>query len=237
MDFRTTIDWKERHKLLKVDFPVDVHTNEAIQEIQFGHIRRPNHESRPFDVDRFEVTNHKWTALVEENRGFAVLNDCKYGVNVPGNSINLTLLRSTLAPDMTADRGMQEFTYAFYAWNGSFAKCDLVREAYEINSPVMTAPGATGERSLLAVDAPNVVVETVKPAEDGSADIVVRLYEAKRTTTRCTLTTSLPISEVTQTDMLENEGSGLAYRDGSVILDFHPFEIKTLRLHIGAPAE
>ncbi len=94
IDFDSEIEWQERHKLLKVAFPVGIHANEAMHEIQFGHIRRPNHASRPFDADRFEVCNQKWTALMEENRGCAVLNDCKYGVNVVGQSINLTLLKA-----------------------------------------------------------------------------------------------------------------------------------------------
>ena len=112
VDFHTVIDWRERHKLLKVAFPVAIHANEAIHEIQFGHIARPNHRSRPFDADRFEVVNHKWTALAEQSRGCAVLNDCKYGVNVLGNTIKLTLLKSALAPDMHADQGVHSFTYA-----------------------------------------------------------------------------------------------------------------------------
>ncbi|MBC7316278.1 MAG: alpha-mannosidase, partial [Chloroflexi bacterium] len=132
--FDTMIDWQEQHKLLKVAFPVAVHANEALHEIQFGHIARPNHMSRPFDADRYEVANHKWTALVEATRGAAVLNDCKYGVNVVGNSINLTLLRAPVAPDMTADRGQQRFTYAFYTWNGPMAESDLLREAYTLNA-------------------------------------------------------------------------------------------------------
>jgi alpha-mannosidase len=230
IDFHTVVDWQERHKLLKVNFPVSVHADEAVHEIQFGHIRRPNHRSRPFDADRFEVSNHKWTALMEENRGCAVLNDCKYGVNVSGNSINLTLLKSALAPDMTADRGRQEFTYAFYAWNGSFAESPIVREAYELNCPAMLVSGAAGERSLFAIDAPSVVVETVKPAEDGSKDIIVRLYESKRMATRCTLSTSLPILGAAQTDMLENVQEELPCDGGSVDLDFRAFEIKTVRL-------
>jgi len=230
IDFHTLVDWQERHKLLKVAFPVAVHANEAVHEIQFGHIRRPNHKSRPFDADRFEVSNHKWTALMEEGRGAAVLNDCKYGVNVVGNSINLTLLRAPLAPDESADRGHQEFTYAFYCWNGPFADCDLVREGYDLNVPVLTAPGAAGERSLFTVDAPNVVIETVKPAEDGSKDVIVRLYEAKRTATRCTLTTTLPVRGAVQTDMLENDEAPLPCNNGRIALDFRAFEIKTVRL-------
>ncbi len=228
--FRTAINWQERHKLLKVAFPVDVHANEGIHEIQFGHIRRPNHRSRPFDADRFEVSNHKWTALAEENRGCAVLNDCKYGVNVLGNTIALTLLKSALAPDMTADQGLHVFYYAFYAWNGSFADCDVVREGYDLNVPVQTAPGGGGTASLFAVDVPNVIIETVKPAEDGSSDIIVRLYEAKRMATRCTLTTTLPLGAAAQTDMLENVQAVLPCAGGVIPLEFRPFEVKTVRL-------
>jgi len=230
VDFHTVVDWQESHKLLKVNFPVTIHANEALHEIQFGYIRRPNHKSRPFDADRFEVTNHKWTALAEGNRGCAVLNDCKYGVNVLGNSINLTLLKSALAPDMHADKGRQEFTYAFYTWNGSFFDSPIVREAYDLNCPVSTAPGAAGEVSLFSLDAPNVVLETVKPAEDGSDDIIVRMYEAKRTATSCTLATSLPVTKATQTDMLENVQQELALSDAKVALEFRPFEVKTVRL-------
>ena len=230
VDFHTVLDWRESHKLLKVSFPVSIYAHEALHEIQFGHIRRPNHLSRPFDADRFEVSNHKWTALAEENRGVAVLNDCKYGVNVTGNSINLTLLKSALAPDMTADKGLQEFTYALYAWNGSLAESALVREAYALNCPARAIPGAAGERALFTVDAPNVVIEAVKPAEDGSPDLIVRLYEAKRTATRCALRTTLPISSAAQADMLERVQSELPFNAGALVLDFKPFEVKTVRL-------
>ena len=65
LTFETEIDWHERHKMLKVIFPVDIHANEALHEIQFGHLARPNHRSRQYDADRFEVANHKWTALAE----------------------------------------------------------------------------------------------------------------------------------------------------------------------------
>ncbi|MBM4034095.1 MAG: alpha-mannosidase [Planctomycetes bacterium] len=232
VEFRTTIDWRERHKLLKAAFPTNLHANEAIHEVQFGHLRRPTHRSRPFDADRFEVANQKWTALAEEDRGAAVLNDCKYGVNVLGGSINLTLLRSPLAPDMTADLGMQEATYALSAWNGSFFESDLVREAYELNVAPLVVAGGAGEGSLFQLDAPNVVIETVKPAEDGSSDIIVRLYESKRAATRCTLRTSLPVVKALSTNMLEEGGEPLPTRAGLIALALRPFEIKTVRLKL-----
>jgi alpha-mannosidase len=233
VDFRTTIDWQERHKLLKVNFPVAVNSHEALHEIQFGHLARPNHKSRQFDADRFEVCNHKWTALVEANQGCAVLNDCKYGVSVNENSINLTLLRAPLAPDMRADLGLQEFTYAFYSWNGPFASCDLVRQAYELNCPVLVVPGNAGEKSFFRPDAENIVLETVKPAEDASGDIILRLYEAKHAATRCALQTALPVKSAQLTDMLERPLSNCAMEKGALALEFRPFEIKTIRLKIG----
>ncbi len=230
IDFKTTIDWKEAHKLLKVNFPVNIHSNEAVHEIQFGFVSRPNHKSRKFDRERFEVCNHKWTALKEENRGCAVLNDCKYGVNVSGNSINLTLLKAPMRPDLNADVGVHEFTYSFYAWNSPFTESRLVQEAYELNCPVTSRMGEAGEKSFLSLDAGNIVIEAVKPAEDGSRDIVIRLYEAKRMSTRCSLKINVPVQAVFQTDMLENPQAEIEMTDNSIGLYFKPFEIKTIRL-------
>jgi alpha-mannosidase len=228
--FDTQIDWQESHKLLKVAFPVAVHANDALYDIQFAYLERPTHGSRQYDRDRFEVPHQKWVALAEANRGCAVLNDCKYGSNTVGHSINLTLLKSALAPDMTADKGQQQFSYAFYAWNGSLDQSGLEQAAYELNCPVTVATGAAGERSLFQVSAPNVLIETVKPAEDGSDDVVVRLYESQRMATRCVLATSLLIGRAAETNMLEQELRPLAIEGGRMALDLRPFEIKTLRL-------
>jgi alpha-mannosidase len=232
MDFKTVIRWNERHKLLKVNFPVAVHANEAVHDIQFGFIRRSNHLSRPHDADRFEVPQHKWTALAEESGGCAVLNDCKYGVNVLGNSINLSLLRAPVAPDPVADRGVHEFTYSLYSWNGPLVQSRLIQEAYDLNVPCQTAEGNGGERSLFSLTTDAVVIEAVKPAEDGSGDIVLRLYEALQTHASCTLATSLPVKLASLTDMLESAIGRLTVRNNAIALEFRPFEIKTIRLHM-----
>lgn len=141
-----------------------------------------------------------------------------------------------LAPQHAVDArhsGSHSFTYALYVWNGSFAESGVVREGYELNCPPLVAHGrAAAPRSLLGVDAPNIVIETVKTAEDGSSDIIVRMYESIRMATRCTLTTSLPVRGAAQTTMLEAPSRDLALREGVVELDFRPFEIKTVRLRI-----
>nr|HRU05783.1 glycoside hydrolase family 38 C-terminal domain-containing protein [Candidatus Brocadiia bacterium] len=229
VEFRTVIDWRETQKLLKARFPVKIHADHAVHEIQFGHIQRPNHASRPFDADRFEVPQQKWTALVEASRGVAVLNDCKYGVNVDANSINLTLLRAPVAPDKHADQGRQEFTYAVYLWNGAFAQSGVTREAYDLNIPVALEPGDGGQERLFDVGGQAVILDTVKPAEDGSGDFVARLYESLGGACRCRLKTWLPAASAQLTDMLEENGRDVELEDGVATLDFRPFEIKTVR--------
>ncbi len=229
LEFRTRVDWRESHKLLKVNFPVTVTSEDALHEIQFGHVRRPTHATLPYDGARFEVCNQKWTALAEENRGAAVLNDCKYGVNVDGSSINLTLLRSPLMPDMMADKGVQEFTYALTCWAGTFKDSGVIREAYELNMPATVIPGKSPRKSIFSVSDPAVIIETIKLAEDGSGDLVVRLYEATRSSVTCTLATSLPVTRVVETNMLERALRKGKNNRGNISMSFRPFEIKTLR--------
>jgi len=234
IDFNTTIEWNENHKLLKVSFPTNIHCDEALHEIQFGHIKRPTHRSRRYDADRYEVCNHKWTAVTEAARGFALLNDCKYGVSTDGGSINLTLLKSPLVPDMTADRGIHNFTYSIYLWNGAFSESDMIKQAYQLNSPVLTAAGGIGQMSVFSVDKNNIIIETVKLAEDHSGDIIIRIYESMKTATVCNLYTALPVSYAAQTDMLENIQKEIPCDETRIPLFFRPFEIKTVRIKCGA---
>ena len=80
------------------------------------------------------------------------------------------------------------------------------------------------------MDEPNVFIDTVKPAEDGSGDIILRLYEAKRADTSCVLSVNVPASKISACDMLENPLEELPIEDGCVKLHFHTFEVKTLRI-------
>ena len=230
VDFDTTFDWQEDQKMLKVGFNVDVQAMDALHEIQFGYLRRPTHRSRPFDMDRYEVPNHRWTALVEDGRGAAVLNDCKYGVNVLDTSINLTLLRSPCAPDPTADRGEQHVVYSFLPFLGTLNESGLVKEAYDLNCPATTFAGARATESTLSLSAGNVFIDTVKPAEDGSDDVILRLYEATGSRTDTTLTVNLPFGTIAACNMLEEDAVELPVEGNTLTLTFHPFEVKTLRL-------
>ena len=227
--FETTVEWHELHKLLKVAFPFDVHADSALHEIQFGHIRRPNDPSTPYNKQRFEVCNHKWTAFAEEGYVTGVLNNCKYGVGTLYGSIDLTLLRAAACPEMGADQGEQTFTYALYAFDGSFAACDIVRNAYELNIPARLFDGCGAPVSLLTIDQPGIIADTVKPAEDGCG-VVVRLYESKRTACRTRIRFGIPVREAYRTDMLENILAPVDVKNGEIELEPRPFEVVTLKL-------
>lgn len=109
IDFQTTVDWKEKQVFLKAYFPVAVHSDEVSYDIQFGSIRRPTHTNNEWDFARFEVPGHKWADLSEGGYGVALLNDCKYGWDIHGNVIGLSLIKSAVHPDETADRGRHVF--------------------------------------------------------------------------------------------------------------------------------
>jgi alpha-mannosidase len=235
VDFKTIIDWKETHKLLKTAFPVQVHSEEGIEEIQFGYVKRPTHKNRAYDADRFEVCNHRYTALTEQNRCFAILNDCKYGVSTQINEISLSLLRAPLIPDMYADKGRQEFVYSFYADHCNFYESKIIKQGYELNIPVSIAKGEAEEKSLFEISDHSIILETVKLAEDESDDLILRLYETINSHCDCVFKVNIPIKQAAQTNMLEDiqnikllsrsEKGGVKMK-----LSFHPFEIKTLRL-------
>ena len=227
LEFSTTVkNWQEKHKLLKVAFPVNAYANEAYHEIQFGYVKRPVHRSYQTDKDRYEVCNHRYTALTDGAHGAAVLNDGKYGVNVVENEIRLTLLRAAMMPDQTADRGMQEFTYAFYPFDGAFQDSDVLQQAEELNENSIFASVCDDLGAIFLPDQKNIIVDTIKPADMHENALLVRVYEAMGKQTDCAFTKHKNIKTVTETDMLEENPAAV---DLSRV-HFTPFEIKTFIL-------
>ena len=230
LDFDTTVDWHELHKLLKVDFATGIQAEEARNQVQYGFVKRPTHRSRPYDADRFEVCNHQYTAICDENRGAAVLNDCKYGVSMLDDVISLTLLRAGAHPDFRTDQGENRFRYSYDVWSGDWLHSPVVADALRLNTSAAVVAGVAPTRSYLSVDAPGVLVDAVKLAEDGSGDMILRLYESKQARTRARLTLGMPASACAECNMLEQVKAPVELSGGCVELEFHPFEVKTLRI-------
>ena len=236
IDFVTDVDWHERHKFLKVAFPVSVHTDRATYEIQFGHVTHPTHENTSWEQARFEVCAHRWADLSESGYGVALLNDCKYGYDVRGNVLRLSLLRAPTAPDPECDQGRHRFTYALLPHPGDPFAGGLLEAASALNSPLTVVPVASRPgplpptRSFVSVDDPGFVVVAVKRADDGSGDLVVRGYEAYGGHRRARLRVVLPFATASRTDLLERPRRDVPVEDGAVCLELRPFELVTLRL-------
>ena len=229
VDFHAKVDWKDKHQLLKVSFDVDVLTTKAKHEIQFGHIDRSTTENDKVETARFEVCNLKWTDVSESRFGVALLNDCKYGISVRGSDMRLSLHRGGCHPDPAGDFGVHEMTYSLLPHDGAFNVQNVVYPAYELNLPVIVAPGALTKAlpAPVLVEADNVIVEAVKPAEDIENAYVVRLYEAERARTTTQLTFPADVKCVKEANMLEEVFADVALTDGVADVTFKPFEIKT----------
>lgn len=232
IDFESWVDWKEHQHLLKVHFPTTIHSDEATFEIQFGNLKRKVHTNTSWDMARFESCGQKWMDFSEGHYGVSLLNDCKYGHSVKNGCIALTLIKSGVEPNPVADQEDHIFTYALYPHAEDWRAAGTVREAYRLNQPALSIKGGTAREtySLTSVDAPNVMLETVKQAEDGDGWII-RLYETDNALTETYLHWNRPIASVEECNCLEEpEKIVTSDREGSIAFSIKPLEIKTYRI-------
>ncbi|MGB8857914.1 MAG: glycoside hydrolase family 38 C-terminal domain-containing protein [Ilumatobacteraceae bacterium] len=231
LDLTLDIDWQEDEKLLSLMVPLDVHAREAACDIQFGHVMRPTHASNPWDAAKFEVCAHRYVDLAEPGFGVAVLNDGRYGHSVQEGGIRVSLLRAAKFPDPVQDHGQHRVTIAILPHGPGLH--EVLREAEALNNPLrMFEGGAAAEPAppVVTVDHPGVQVSAVKRADDGSGDLIVRLYEACGTRTTCSVRMARRITGASACNLLEEPQRGFEVGDGFVALTLRPFELVTLRL-------
>ncbi len=237
IDILYDVDWKEERIALKADYPVDVNAVNATFDIQFGNLKRTAHENTTWDYSQFEVCGHKWADLSDNGFGFSVLNDCKYGWTVKDLHIKPTLLRSATSPNHLQDRERHTFVYSMYAHSGDVSTSGVVNEAYDINVPLrsIATEGKSGvlpaEFSLVNVNKSNVIIETVKKAEDSDA-VIVRMYETWNSRTDCEVSFGLDVKDAYECNLMEEKDEKLTLSGGKLKLTFKPFEIKTLKLYM-----
>ncbi len=243
IDFTTEVDWHEHQLLLKAAFPVAINSTRATYEIQFGSVERPTHRNTSWDVAKFEVCAHRWVDLSEGGYGVSLLNDSKYGHDIHDNVMRLTLLKSGVYPDANADQGLHRFTYSLLPHQGDWRDAQTVRRAYELNVPVLNAmrksdseatnaPGSEPvAMSFIHTDCEHVVVETIKPAEDGDG-LIVRLYEAHNQRGQGKLFFATNIVSARECNLLEEPVGDATYQENVLAFGVRPFEIKTFRVHL-----
>jgi alpha-mannosidase len=235
IDFVADVDWQERQTMLKVAFPVTVRSPQASYEIQFGAIQRPTHRNTSWEQQKFEVAAQRWADLSEAGYGVSLLNDSRYGYDVRGNVLRLTLLRGPEYPDPRADLGRHAFAYALFPHPGDWGEGGTVRCARELNEPMVAvapvgeASGKLTTRSYLQVEGQAAIVETLKPAEDGDGWIL-RLYEPHGGRGAVRVSFDRPLARAAACNLVEEEGQEVEVADGGLNLAVRPFEIKTYRV-------
>ena len=232
IDFETDIDWKESHIVLKAAFPINVHADKASYETQFGYVERPTHGNTSWDAAKFEVCGHKYADISEDDYGAAILNDCKYGYNAEGSTLKLTMLKCGTFPYKEADKEHHIFTYSFMPHNGNHKTGGVIQEAYKLNRPLCAVKAQgdgsiTDNFSLVKCNKENVIIETVKKAEN-SNETVVRAYDAYNRSTKAEITFGFDVRKAYLCDLLENKLEELTVEDNKIRLDIGAFEIVTI---------
>lgn len=235
IDFENDFDWKEKHIVVKAHFPVDINAQRATYDIQFGSVERPTHMNTSWDRAKFEVCAHKYADLSEYGYGVSILNDCKYGHDIHEGVISLTLLKCGTHPNPEADKCRHEFTYSLYPHAGDLYSAGTVKEAYKLNVPMTSKfigkqKGTLPEvHSMLGVNCDNVMIETVKKAEDENAT-VIRMYECFNKKTKVTLDIGFDFEKAYICDMMEENDVEIKATGRKITLELKPFEIVTLKV-------
>jgi alpha-mannosidase len=228
----TEVDWREQDAVLKAAWPLDVHAEHTSAETQFGYVSRPTHENTGTGTARREAVAHRWLHVGEHGWGVALASDATYGYDTTRHTrpdggtttvVRSTLLRAPHSPDPHADRGRQHFRHTLRP--GATVE-DAITEGYALGLPLRIGPDRAGP-PLVAVDHPDVLIETVKLADDRSGDVVVRLYESRGGRARTTLSADFPVASLQEADLLE---APLATYPPSAVLTLRPFQILTLRI-------
>jgi len=141
------------------------------------------------------------------------------------------LLRAAKFPDPTQDHGRHRVTISVMPHGAGLH--EVLDEAEALNLPLRVVPIGVLEElptPLVTVDGAGVEVSAVKRADDGSGDLIVRLYEACGD--RAPVTVRLPhrLTDASLCNLLEEAHHPLDVADGIVAITLQPFQLVTLRL-------
>jgi alpha-mannosidase len=217
--------------MLRVSFPVNLRSENASFDIQYGYVKRNTHRNTSWDIAKFETAVHRYADISENDYGVALLNDCKYGCKVYDNVLDLNLLRSPSYPDPDADTGEHEFLYSFLPHQGALVNSNVMCEAEKINQRPVIFDSKRGEGIPVPVEISGhgVCLEALKKARNDNST-VVRLVETKGGYSKCNMKIN-GFHACSETNLVEWEDTPpvAVPREGKE-LEFSPFEIKTMKL-------
>lgn len=232
IDFKTDVDYHEKHQLLKAAFPVDIRSTYGTYDVQYGNVRRPNHWNTSWDQARFESVAHRWADLSERNYGVSLLNDCKYGHDIKDHVMRITLLKAATNPDHLQDQGTHTFTYAILPHGGDFVEGKTVQEAFALNEEMQVVAGSVdlGYQSFVSFDNEQVELDAVKKAEDGDG-IIIRFHEFAGSRQEVCVKLGFAYKTWMETDLRERPLYGEA-QTKEICMEVKPYEIKTIKVKL-----
>jgi alpha-mannosidase len=256
VEFKLVVDWHAEHRLAKVAFSLNVHSDFTTYEVPYGFITRRNpisYNATLAERAKYEVPSQKWIdhSNEEGSYGVSLLNSCKYGFDTANDMIRMTLLRSAGYPfelraafglpvvkkaeaELT-DQGEHRIAYALYPHRSDFKKAATIRKAYEFNYPMISLiePSHKGDLpkafSFLSVQSESIVLTVIKKAED-SDDIILRFYETSGKETKAVIRLSETLKSAEETDLMENETSKISIQDKTIEMPVSKHEIKTIKM-------
>jgi alpha-mannosidase len=231
LDVSIDADWHEQERRLQWVLPTDLRALHAVCGTQFGHVTRARHANTSWDVARFEVCAHRYVAVSEPSFGAAILADGPRGYDIRGNELQLTVLRSPKFPDPEADLGHQHLQWSVTLLDGDPITDGIENTAALMAHPVRILDGVPRvPASVISLDVPGALISAVKPADDGSDDIIVRIWETRGGRTSGSLTID-GMTAAQTCNALEDAGMPLdVSATGTVAIELKPFQIMTLRI-------
>ena len=232
LDVTLELDWQERHTLLRAETDVNVRAHEAWAETAMGAQPRPTHRNMPADAAQFEVSAHRWLDLSEPGYGLTLLNDGRYGHSALQGTLALSLARGPMWPDPRADLGVHTVRYALRPHEGDWRASHAPRAGFELNSPLLAQPGTLELTGAPTVGGVDVMISSLKPAQDGQG-VILRVYEPHGQ--RGTLTVHLGAFGTLQAVDLLEDPTGALQAGPACDVPVRPFEILSFRLTRNAP--
>lgn len=138
VEFATIVDWQERQTLLKMAFPLAVESDALVTEIPYGIYQRPTRPKTAMERAKFEFPAGKWVAMDDGEFQVTLVNDSKYGFDLNGSTVRMTLLKGAIWPDPNADKGRHVIRYAITSGTGDWKSAASWQRGYEYNQPLVT---------------------------------------------------------------------------------------------------
>lgn len=233
-------DWRQSEQFLKLAFPLSVWAQDAVAETQFGFHRRVTHTNTSWEHAKFENSTQRWVLIGDRDGAVALANESSHGFDVTRDvldqtgmitTLRLSVLRAPRYPDPDTDHGVHTHEYALEL---GATELGATRLGQSLNARRRAITGAHAVQPLVTVEGEGVLLDAVKPAEDRSGDLIVRLHEAGGHHAAAAVRLDVPFASAVEVSLLEDApGPELPVPDGAVRLGLTPFSVRTLRFRLG----